>query len=229
MIEGQRKNSNFIIKENLLYGDFMCIGACKINGERKYIMECQKCGKIKYMLKSTIRLNKGLSHKSCGKGLGVTKNPAFYKRWQAMRARTSPTSIHHNVYYDRGINSDEFSSFIDFYNAMYSSWLEHVAQYGEENTSLERIDVNKPYTKDNCKWVTFAEQKENMQKTIYFTVEDLDTKEIKYCKDALKYAKENYLPTYIAEVINNGRTYLNKKYTRITKEEYDNYISQQEV
>ena len=68
-----------------------------------------------------------------------------------------------------------------------------------------------------------------MQKTIYFTVEDLDTKEIKYCKDALKYAKENYLPTYIAEVINNGRTYMNKKYTRITKEEYDNYISQQEV
>ena len=45
MIEGQRKNSNFIIEENSLYGDFMCVGACKINGERKYIMECQSAEK----------------------------------------------------------------------------------------------------------------------------------------------------------------------------------------
>lgn len=63
-----------------------------------------------------------------------------------------------------------------------------------------------------------------MQKTIYFTVEDLSNRTIEYCKNANRYAFINHLPEkYIGEVINKGRVYKNKKYTRITKDEYANY------
>lgn len=211
-----------MIDENTLYGDFKCIGATRDNGF-KYIMECQKCGKIKNMLKSTIKAGKGLSHKSCGKGLGVSHDKYFYERWQSMRQRTSIKSIHREQYYDRGINSDAFESFIDFYNALYPSWIEHVKKFGVHDTSLDRIDVDKSYTPENCRWVCLDEQKGNVQKTIYFTVEDLDTGNIEYHKNALRYCTERHLPYYIQEVINKNGIYKNKRYIRISKEEYANY------
>jgi hypothetical protein len=152
----KQRNTGFTIEENALYGDFKCIGTIQDNGFR-YIMECQKCGKIKHMLKSTIRLNKGLNHKSCGKGLGISYDKDFYNRWQAMRARTSIKSIHRENYYDRGINSNAFESFIDFYNALYPSWVEHKIRFGANDTSLDRIDVDKSYTPENCQWVCLDE------------------------------------------------------------------------
>ena len=195
MLQGQRK-TGFMIDEDTLYGDFKCIGTIKDNGF-KYIMKCQKCGKIKHMLKSTIKAKKGLNHKSCGKGLGITYDKDFYNRWQSMRHRTSTKSIHREQYYDRGINSDAFESFIDFYNALYPSWQEHVKRFGVHDTSLDRIDVDKSYTPENCRWVCLDEQKGNMQKTIYFTTEDLDTHNIEYHKNARRYCFEAHLPYYV--------------------------------
>lgn len=187
-------------------------------------MKCQKCGKIKEMLGATIHAQKGTSHKSCGKGFGLSFDADFYHRWESMRQRTSKKSIHREQYYDRGINSDAFESFIDFFNTMYPSWVDHVAHFGVHDTSLDRIDVDKSYTPENCQWVCLDEQKGNMQKTIYFTVEDLSTGTIDYCKNSHRYAFINHLPEkYIGEVINKGRVYKNKKYTRITKDKYANY------
>ena len=205
--------------------DYECIGITKdTNNTTRYIMKCQQCGKTKEMLGATIAQHKGTKHKSCGRGLGVSYDKYFYERWQSMRQRTTPKSIHHEQYYDRGINSDAFASFIDFFNAMYPSWLEHVAQFGAADTSLDRIDVDKSYTPENCRWVCLDEQKGNVQKTVYFTVEDMDTHQIEYHKNALRYALYNHLPEkYIHEVINKNRIYKNKRFTRITKEEYAQY------
>lgn len=186
-------------------------------------MKCTKCGKIKEMLGSTIAYGKGINHKSCGKGLGVTYDANFYHRWQSMRQRTTAKSIHSETYYDRGINSDAFASFIDFYNAMYPSWVEHVKRFGVHNTSLERIDVDKSYSPENCCWVCLDEQKGNVQRTLYFKTENLKTGEIEYCKNAHKYSLKHHLPYYIQEVINRNGVYKEVRYTRITKEEYADY------
>ena len=205
--------------------DYECIEVTKDEkGWTVYKMKCVKCGKEKIMRGSTIVKHKGTSHKSCGKGLGITYDEYFYKRWQSMRQRTSPNSVHSEQYYERGINSDAFASFIDFFNAMYPSWQEHVAKFGVHDTSLDRIDVDKSYTPENCRWVCLDEQKGNVQKSLYFTVEDLETHEIQYCKNAHKYALLNNLPpNYVGEVINKGRVYRGKRYTRITKDEYAKY------
>lgn len=221
---GRPRKYNYKIGDQI--DDYKCINIIKDEKNyTRFVMQCQYCGKIKNMLGPTIAEHKGTKHKSCGKGLGITFDKDFYNRWQSMRQRTTEKSIHSEQYYDRGINSDAFASFIDFYNAMYSSWKTHVAQFGVHDTSLDRIDVDKPYSPENCRWVCLDEQKGNVQKTIYFTVEDiLKGTPKEYYKNANQYAFLNKLPEkYLGEVINKGRVYKGKKYTRITKEEYAQY------
>lgn len=44
---------------------------------------------------------------------------------------------------------------------MYESYLEHTNINGENNTTIERIDVNKDYCFNNCKWATWDEHAKN--------------------------------------------------------------------
>lgn len=218
----------YIIKIDDVYDDYKCIDIIQEPNDqrrKKYIMQCQKCGKVKAMLGSTVASHKGTNHRNCGKGLGITYDKYFYARWQSMRQRTSPRFWNKENYYERGINSDAFESFMDFYNAMYPSWVEHVKIYGVHDTSLERKDVNKSYTPENCCWICLDEQKGNLQKTVYFTVENIKTGETEYCKNALQYTYDHKeIPErYIYDLLKYNRTYKNKKFTKITKEEYEDY------
>lgn len=44
---------------------------------------------------------------------------------------------------------------------MGESYNEHVKEFWEKQTTLDRIDNNLWYNKSNCKWSTFAEQSRN--------------------------------------------------------------------
>lgn len=176
------------------FGDLRCINIIinENTGYTNYIMQCTKCGRTKSMLSSTIRLKRGITHKACGRGI-KTKDPIFYDRWEAMRTRTTnPNYEHANCYIERGINSDEFENFIDFYDSMYSSFIEKSNEIGKNNTSLERIDPNGNYTKENCIWIHKNEQQGNQRKTVKFIVTFPDGHEEEH-KNVLKFAKENNL------------------------------------
>lgn len=55
-------------------------------------------------------------------------------------------------------------SFENFKDDMYESYQKHVEEFGEKDTSIDRIDVNGNYEPSNCRWATKAEQVVNTRK-----------------------------------------------------------------
>lgn len=53
---------------------------------------------------------------------------------------------------------------------MYSSYLKHGSTFGENDTSIERIDNNGHYSKKNCRWATRQEQGKNRRNNRLLTV-----------------------------------------------------------
>ena len=145
---------------------------------KKVTVKCNVCGRIQTlssMYAFTKRTNKHgyicsmILSKNYKNGFENNELKQFHSIWCNMRNRTTnPKYEKWNDYGGRGINSDEFEHFIDFYDNMYKSYLEHIKIYGEENTTLDRINVNGNYCKENCRWVTWLEQAKNKRSLLNF-------------------------------------------------------------
>lgn len=98
-------------------------------------------------------------------------NTRLYRVWGSMKSRCStPSHTAYKHYGARGITvckewAEDFGAFRDW--AMQTG-------YDEESPrgkyTLERIDINGPYSPENCCWKTIQEQERNKSTTIY--VED---------------------------------------------------------
>ena len=91
-------------------------------------------------------------------GLG---HSVFHNRYYAMRNRCkNPKNNRYHLYGAKGIKC-EWTTFQDFMDDMYKSYLKHVKKFGEKETQLDRIDPTKNYNKENCRWVNLSEQARN--------------------------------------------------------------------
>jgi len=87
----------------------------------------------------------------------------FYVIWKNMKIRcNNPKSDHFKSYGARGITvCDRCGKFDNFYSDMYSSYKYHSVIHGELNTTIDRINNDAGYTKENCRWATKKEQARN--------------------------------------------------------------------
>lgn len=106
-------------------------------------------------------------------GLSDTR---FYRIWYYMRRRCNDENYneYHN-YGGRGIKvSESWQTFENFMNDMYDSYIEFEKEHGENSASLDRLDSDKDYCKDNCRWATDLEQARNREGNISVVVDGVE-------------------------------------------------------
>lgn len=139
--------------------------------ERMFLCRCD-CGNEK--LTSLQRLKKG-DVRSCGclkrdktEIVGTQRN-ALRIIWSCMKRRCSPNSKQYRAsYYERGIIvCDEWkNNFDSFYE-----W--SIANGYSPVLSLDRIDNNRGYFPNNCRWATPKQQTNNTRKNVIMTIDGI--------------------------------------------------------
>lgn len=145
------------------FGDYELIETMEnpnLNNDHKLgRFRCKICGREKVTTISSMKNSKTKSHKFCI--LQVNPDKHFRGIFASMKTRcNNPNVEKYKNYGGRGIKCD-YEYLIDFYDDFYEEYLEHVAKHGISNTTVERKDVNKGYTKDNITFATLQEQARN--------------------------------------------------------------------
>ena len=128
-------------------------------GQRYVLCRCV-CGVERKVMWDSIRrgLSKGCGCKGkCGASRACNGTPTpTYVSWQSMRTRClNPNSSDYPRYGGRGITVD----------AAWESFEQFLLDMGErpKGCTLDRIDVNGNYTKTNCHWATYKQQRQNQR------------------------------------------------------------------
>jgi hypothetical protein len=200
---------NFIESEiGRVINDYTITDIFYKNGKLKCIVRCNR--KFIRVYSNILENSESTTHNFCSRGLGMDRT-RFKRIWEKMRDRTTnPNYSKYHLYGGRGISSEYYKNFIDFYDDLYLSYLKHCKEYGEFDTTLERMNVNKNYEKGNLTWATRVEQSSNLRKNIKFLAIHTDGTRIVETNIARFSRKYNLCQTSIRDRLHGKITSLYK-------------------
>ncbi len=124
----------------------------------------------------------------------------FYRAYYQMKGRCENKKLpSYEKYGKKGIQC-LWQSFLDFKDDMYDSFLAHIKEHGEKNTTIDRIDSSKSYCKKNCRWATYDVQNRNRATIRFVTINGVSkcvsdwAKEYKIDRDVIydRYLRYNW-------------------------------------
>ena len=75
----------------------------------------------------------------------------------------NPKRNNYRWYGGKGIKvCKEWDEYLNFHKDMADSYYLHVEEFGEKDTTIDRVDCTKGYNLENCKWSTRLEQGQNL-------------------------------------------------------------------
>ena len=95
----------------------------------------------------------------------------FYKIWENMKWRCTNEKLRAFKNYGAKGISVVWGSFQEFKDDMYEPYLRHAEIYGEKNTTIDRIDNDGNYCKENCRWATRTVQGQNTSRIVMVTID----------------------------------------------------------
>lgn len=142
------------------YGKLVCleIVEAKCKSRPKGLFRCD-CGNQKVIRVSNVKTGRT---KSCGclgnktHGHSLTST---YSSWNKMIERVKPTFYKSKDYFARGIGIED-ERWFDYLN-----FLEDMGERPPE-TSLDRIDNDRGYCRENCRWASRSEQQRNKRSSV---------------------------------------------------------------
>jgi hypothetical protein len=85
--------------------------------------------------------------------------------WSMQRRCKYPSQKNYKYYGGKGITV-EWKSYQEFKRDMFTPYRKHLKKYGRRQTTIDRIDSDKNYCKDNCRWATYKIQANNKKVVI---------------------------------------------------------------
>jgi hypothetical protein len=145
----------------------------------KCVCKCD-CGIIKNVYRGFLKSGRS---KSCGclrteitvkrNSIHNQSNTKLYYIYRNILNRCNhKTTDSYYLYGGRGIRC-LWKSFNDFYRDMSKDYKRHIKKYGKKNTTIDRIDSDDNYYKENCRWVTNKEQARNKRNSRFLTYKNI--------------------------------------------------------
>lgn len=103
----------------------------------------------------------------------------LYRIWKSMRTRClNPHSKDYSNYGGRGIvPCSEWNNF-----EIFEKWA--VSHGYQDGLTIDRINVNKGYSPENCRWISRSEQNNNKQNTVRYTVNGITKTVLEWSKES---------------------------------------------
>lgn len=162
--------SNFIDLTGAVFGRLLVLQYAGYEKGAQWVCECE-CGKQVKVRSDHLRYGRvhscGCFKKEVTGKLAAERkkhgmwNTRLYSVWRGMKQRCSPSASPDNIdkYYQKGIRvcatwRESFEAFRD--------WA--LANGYRDDLTIDRLDSDKDYTPDNCRWATYSEQNKNRRR-----------------------------------------------------------------